>query len=104
MQVWVRLQVQVHEKKCYLAQPIPQLTSPMTWNLPLTFSTRGLPLSPCRRKEVTAKKDLSITTDLTTVSTTVLIAGTQEVLGVDFLLSKTGKCLVEFACFAVMYL
>ena len=39
----------------YLAQPIPQLTSPITWNLPLMGSTRGLPLSPCTIKQSISK-------------------------------------------------
>ena len=30
----------------YLAHPMPQLTRPITWNLPLIGRTSGLPLSP----------------------------------------------------------
>ena len=36
----------------YLAQPMPQLTRPMTWYLPFIGNTNGLPLSPCEGEEL----------------------------------------------------
>ena len=69
----------------YLAQPIPQLTRPITWNLPFIGTTKGLPLSPCNIIIFICCLALHCIVHLATVSSSILVSRTQEVLWVDSL-------------------
>ena len=82
-----------HQLYPYLAHPIPQLTRPITWNLPLIGTTRGLPLSPWNMKKYfscpLACKVYSFVYHLTTISASLFISSTEEVFRIDSLLPES---------------